>query len=283
VAGNYVPVNLACGLNDSSLSMFVLVDRAQGCVSMADGQLEFLLHRRLFVDDGKGLYEPLNETEAIIPGRVTTRLGKGLVVTGKHYLVLQPAPVQRATDIVRTLASRVYSPLHLVSSPLNASIPSYLSTHTSTSSFLSTPLPLNVELITLQTLPSPSNRVLLRLSHLFGLRGIDNSTALSIPVTVNLTAMLARDVVTVEEVSVTANQAPVAKRAAYTWRLEGEAEESARDGAEGEQGTLDRRQRMVVEDQGLIVISPMEVRTFLVQFAQQTKRSEGTVVQSELA
>ena len=64
VAGNYVPSNLACGLNDSSAAMFVLVDRAQGCSSMVDGQLEFLLHRRLYLDDGKGLNEPLNVSAA---------------------------------------------------------------------------------------------------------------------------------------------------------------------------------------------------------------------------
>ena len=64
VAGNYVPSNLGCGLNDSSAAMFVLVDRACGCTSMVDGQLEFLLHRRLYLDDGKGLNEPLNVSAA---------------------------------------------------------------------------------------------------------------------------------------------------------------------------------------------------------------------------
>ena len=46
---------------------------------MNDGQLELMVHRRLFRDDGKGVAEPLDE-----PGQ----FGKGLIIRGKHYVLV---------------------------------------------------------------------------------------------------------------------------------------------------------------------------------------------------
>ena len=48
-------------LADRELGMAVVTDRSQGCSSLADGSLEFLIHRRLLRDDGRGVGEPLNE------------------------------------------------------------------------------------------------------------------------------------------------------------------------------------------------------------------------------
>ncbi len=67
VSGNYYPVTTAASLNDTRLQLTVLPDRAQGCSSLDDGQLEFMVHRRLLADDGKGVNEPLNETDGITP------------------------------------------------------------------------------------------------------------------------------------------------------------------------------------------------------------------------
>ena len=49
---------LCCGLGQLS----VLTDRAQGCSSLADGELELLAHRRLLTEDQRGVGEALNET-----------------------------------------------------------------------------------------------------------------------------------------------------------------------------------------------------------------------------
>merc|ERR1712071_391278 len=79
VAGNYYPINshiFIKDLDDNQLTL--LVDRAQGGSSLHDGQLELMVHRRLLDDDGFGVGEGLNEMA----------FHKGLVVRGKHYLIL---------------------------------------------------------------------------------------------------------------------------------------------------------------------------------------------------
>ena len=262
VAGNYVPTNAACGLNDTQAALFVLVDRAQGCTSMADGQLEFLLHRRLFRDDGKGLNEPLNETEAIIPGRVTRRLGKGLVVTGTHYVVLQAAPVESATNAFRALQSRLYFPLHVVASPMRSSLSAYRASQALSASFLAAELPVQVDLITLQRLST--GRTLVRFAHAFGRNGIDEGRY-SVPVTLNLTALFARQTTAWEEVSLSANQKPVAQRPPrYAWNIQGQRTEQK--GME-ENAVRTRQFDVVAAAADNVVILPMEVRTFMVSFA----------------
>ena len=58
--------------------LWVMTDRAQGGSSLQPGQLELMLHRRLFNDDAFGVGEALNETA----------FGTGLVVRGKHRVLV---------------------------------------------------------------------------------------------------------------------------------------------------------------------------------------------------
>ncbi|PRQ16868.1 putative alpha-mannosidase [Rosa chinensis] len=62
VAGNYHPINLGIYTKDSSTELSVLVDRSMGGSSIVDGQLELMIHRRLYYDDARGVGEALNET-----------------------------------------------------------------------------------------------------------------------------------------------------------------------------------------------------------------------------
>jgi lysosomal alpha-mannosidase len=82
VAGNFVPVNLFQTVRDAALQLSVIVDRTQAGASLADGELEFMVHRRILADDNRGLGEPLNETGLD---------GRGLVVRGTHKVQLTPA------------------------------------------------------------------------------------------------------------------------------------------------------------------------------------------------
>ncbi|EDV31827.1 uncharacterized protein Dana_GF14353 [Drosophila ananassae] len=78
IAGNFYPVTSRIALQDNSHRLVLLTDRSQAGTSLADGQLEMILHRRLLFNDGGGVGEPLNEEQ----------FGKGLIARGKLYLVL---------------------------------------------------------------------------------------------------------------------------------------------------------------------------------------------------
>jgi hypothetical protein len=57
--------------------------------SLASGQLDILLQRRLLFDDNRGVGEPLNETrEGIEHEGECARRGGGVTVSGKHVLLL---------------------------------------------------------------------------------------------------------------------------------------------------------------------------------------------------
>lgn len=62
VSENYYPVNAAMYLNDATRRLTILTERSQGGASLADGQMELMVHRRLLFDDSRGVGEPLNET-----------------------------------------------------------------------------------------------------------------------------------------------------------------------------------------------------------------------------
>lgn len=66
--------------NKSAEAVAVLVDRAQAATSLNEGNLEFLIHRRLLKDDHFGVDEALNE-----PGEDR----RGLVTRGRHRLYLK--------------------------------------------------------------------------------------------------------------------------------------------------------------------------------------------------
>jgi hypothetical protein len=79
VAGNYYPVNNMIALEDSSadLALTVLTDVSQGGSSLADGELELMVHRRVQDDDSRGVQEPLNET-MYVPNCPVTSQSAGL-------------------------------------------------------------------------------------------------------------------------------------------------------------------------------------------------------------
>ena len=79
MAGNYYPINTFIGVQDDSSAVSILVDRAQAGGSMAPGQMDLMVHRRITADDRRGVGEPLLE-----PGQ----FGDGLMVRGRHLVVV---------------------------------------------------------------------------------------------------------------------------------------------------------------------------------------------------
>lgn len=80
VSSNYYPVTSKIVIKDETqkLQLAVLNDRAQGGSSLAEGQIELMVHRREKADDKFGVNEVLNEIQ----------YNKGLYARGQHYLTL---------------------------------------------------------------------------------------------------------------------------------------------------------------------------------------------------
>ena len=63
----------------------MVTDRSQGGSSLKQGQVELMVHRRIFRDDRRGVAENLNETMC----GCTNCNCPGLVARGTHYLTVQ--------------------------------------------------------------------------------------------------------------------------------------------------------------------------------------------------
>ncbi|XP_049819511.1 lysosomal alpha-mannosidase-like isoform X2 [Aethina tumida] len=159
IASNYYPVTSRILIRDEAknLEVAVLNDRSQAGSSLDNGELELMVHRRLFHDDYKGVDENLNETE----------FGQGVVVRGSHYLTLgeiSPKEGNSAAVIERELALRkLLAPLVLVGSTdktkneVNEINFEYVSIKKS--------LPDNVNVLTLE--PWKDNSYILRLENIY--------------------------------------------------------------------------------------------------------------------
>ena len=228
--------------------MYVLNDRAQGVAALHQGELEFMIHRRLLVDDGHGLGEALNETDSIIGRGI--RVGQGLVVTGSHYVFVGDSP--SLPSVVRPFANRVFQPLHATYTPLSGSVQDYVSTHNVAASYVKTPLPANVELMTVQ--PWDNDTHLLRLSHQFGVR---EGNELNSNATVDLNNFLTFPLTIVNRLTLSATQV-YGRHKYYHWNID---EDDARLTAEWK--TYPRK-AFNSKQSNTITLHPMEIVTLQV-------------------
>jgi len=190
------------------------------------------------MDDGRGVGEPLSE-----PGLD----GKGLIITGAHYVQL--TAVNALAQKTRVLQQRVFAPLHWSLAPLSGSISSYLTTHNSDWTALQTALPITVEIMSAYA--QRDGTVLLRLAHNFG---VGEGADLSGPVTVDLSTLFSNEFkpTTVTEVSLTNNQKPgdIVRLKWQTNEVKGE-ERNWRERSKG------------MADPTTVTINAAEVRTFV--------------------
>ncbi|EQC27315.1 hypothetical protein SDRG_14840 [Saprolegnia diclina VS20] len=107
VAANYVPITTGAYLRDDKVQLNVLTDRAQGCASLKDGQLDVMVHRRVLGDDHRGVDEALNETETIQLTSNQPRV-QGLTVRGQFYVSV--GPHEAAIERLRTTTYAQYVP-----------------------------------------------------------------------------------------------------------------------------------------------------------------------------
>ena len=248
-AGNYYPVNALAWLADSNQGMAVLVDRSQGCSSLQDGALEFMVHRRLLKDDGRGVGEPLNE-----PGTD----GEGLTITGTHYLIL--APTKSLAAQARIAQAGVFAPAQPVIAPLTSTVADYMKSHAVNLTVLKTAMPVNLEIMTFQISELTSNYkqvVLLRLAHQFG---VGEDPVLSQPVTVDIGTLLRISPTSVVELTLTANQLLGAHKN-YQWNIKSDSDTAANTVTEPLYKPM-----VHVGDSYNVTIGPAEIRTFNITF-----------------
>lgn len=189
VAGNYCPVSAAIYVEDESKksALAVAVDRSQGGASLQDGSVELMVHRRLLVDDGYGVGEPMNETDGGVtpypPYGNSTRYGEGLVVRGKHRVLVGD---NGGATLARSMMDSAFAdPFVFVGASATGSD---VAVEASSITGMGKSLPPNVMLITrlrltAATSSQPEKEFLIRLGHQYGM-GEDEE--LSKPVSVDL-------------------------------------------------------------------------------------------------
>jgi lysosomal alpha-mannosidase len=170
IAGNYYPVVAAAALVDAAqqVQMTVVVDTTTGGASLADGAMELMLHRVLLVDDGRGVGEPLNETERI-SAYVNCEWSKACgvhsgpaIVVRKSLLLFVEAPSLSAW---RQRAHDVYAhPLMLFTA---AAVPEEVAATWTTDDGVinATALPAEAEIVSLELMPGVPLSVFIRIAH----------------------------------------------------------------------------------------------------------------------
>ncbi|KAI3725915.1 hypothetical protein L1987_65711 [Smallanthus sonchifolius] len=243
VAGNYYPINLGAYVEDGTLELSVLVDRAVGGSSLVDGQIELMLHRRLLFDDVKGVGELLNETICVLDDC------KGLVVQGKFYIRIDP--MGDGAKWRRTFGQEIYSPLLLAFAEQDGN--DWKNSHASSLSMIDASYSLsnNTAIITLQELESGT--VLLRLAHLYE---VGEDKDYSVMASVELKKLFPnRKISKVREMNLSGNQERgEMEKKRLNWKVKDSSETKIVRG-----GGVDP-EKLVVE------LGPMEIRTFFIDF-----------------
>jgi lysosomal alpha-mannosidase len=239
VSGNYYPINSRIWIKDQTRQLTVLTDRSHGGGSIHDGSIEILTHRRLLYDDRFGVGEALNETA----------FDKGLVVRGRHVLVVEP-PASSAV-VHRVTSQRLYMHPLATYSLTQQTYADYSTAYRLTWSALTDPLPLNVHLLTLDQL-GPKN-YLVRVEHYFELNEDDTYSK---PVTIDLQSIF-QSIGTISdtvELTLAANL-PLAELQRLNWVTDDEQLNQAKTpNKPSSQATT-------------LTLNPMQIRTFNVTTA----------------
>jgi len=133
----------------------MFLDRSQGGGSIRDGSVEIMVHRRILNICGGWFQEALNQTA----------YGKGLVVRGKHLLIIETP--NNSAMVHRTIAQQLYMQPISTFSLINLSYADYSTNYRQTWSALVDTMPRNLHLLTLDQLAA--KQYLIRVEHYFEL------------------------------------------------------------------------------------------------------------------
>jgi hypothetical protein len=239
VAGNYVPVNCAQALFDSTTdkSLIVNVDRTQAGAGLAPGSLDFMVHRRIQQDDNRGVGEPLNETGLD---------GNGLIIRGTHSVDFSNVNINAQG---RASLGHMLFAEHLQFAQNTVSPSSWINTNKATFSGLRAPLPPNLHVVTLHA-QAPTT-FLLRLAHMFG---VDEDDTLSGPASCDLATLFSAFTILSAEELVLPGTIPLTAAPVTTYQVRG-----------GTNYTLPVIPQAPAGPGLTITLSAMQIRTFKIQ------------------
>jgi hypothetical protein len=271
VAGNYYPVNAMIALDDGKASMAVLTDVSQGGASLQDGELELMVHRRVQMDDSRGVQEPLNETMCgcndigAAPGAMGAHGHEGdggcdcqgLTMRGRHFLMVDT--LKNVRDQRRKLSEIINYPPTLAFSSK--------AIHSADYSGLAQEFPPSVKLVTLTNNYASINNgsYMLRLAHMFGTGEGDSA----VPVTFSLASIFAKSslkIKTIFETSLTGNQ-PIEEMDSkkFKWNTK-PGNEMVAEQINSCKSYEDRIPFDPASKDLSVTLRPMEVKTFLADF-----------------
>ncbi|GAB1599975.1 lysosomal alpha-mannosidase-like [Argonauta hians] len=233
VAGNYYPITSRAYIknDDDDIQFTVLTDRTQGGGSITNGSIELMLHRRTTRDDRLGVGEPLNET---YDGQ------HGLIVRGKHWLYFDG--VEESTYFHRQEGLDIYKEPILSFSKINRNRRSKLKLQVSA---LQNSLPPQVHLLTLEEY-DPKN-ILIRLEHIYEKQEVSSEVSVDIK-------LILKDynISGIKEMTLGGN---IELKDINRLKWESDTQNSMED------EYADRKPI----DGTLVVLKPMEIRTFMVK------------------
>ena len=214
--------------------IWLVVDRSEGGGSIRDGSIEVMVHRRTLYDDALGVGEPLNETA----------FGEGLVVRGKHVLILESPENSAAKH--RVAAQNMYMHPLATYSLTSMNYIEYASNYRLSWSAVNESLPVNVHLLTMDQLSQ--NEYLVRVEHYFE---ANEDATYSKPVTIDLQALFQSigTISSMVELTLGAN-VELSNLKRLDWSTTGE--ERASDGMANDTN---------------VSLNPMQIRTFYVTVA----------------
>jgi alpha-mannosidase len=291
VAGNYYPVNTMIAVQDTDRKeeLVVLTDVSQGGASLASGELELMVHRRIQVDDRRGVQEPLNETMCgcndinAQPGQMGAHghegdggcLCAGLTVRGRHWLLFDT--IDRAHEERRQRQEQLNFPATLAFTHLSGA-----EVATPTFSAVRSALPRNVRLMTITNNYADINsgKVMVRLAHMYS---VGEHPTLSQPATIKMASIFAKGRLKIKSavaMSLTGNQLiEEMDSKKFKWQTHDLTGGRVIAEIDANGKPFEHRFRFNPADPELtLTLRPMEIRTFLVTFEKEAAESTDVVV-----
>ena len=198
------------------------------------------------------------------------RIGDGIVVSGRHFLLL--SPVDKGMKELRSFMDAVFAPAYsfiatgvdALSRVKSTLIPLQsgedVGARGNSASLLGFDLPVNVQLVSLERV-APAT-LLVRLSHQFD---VDEDVLLSQPVTVDLFALLQQyKPIRATELTLSGNQAR-AERDAVKIQWKSESDESSPSSATSHKTVeIEVTARSLTETNSVVTLKALQIKTFSV-------------------